>query len=116
MLLPLGKVRFSLVRLPVIDYRACVVSVIGVGDLSRTGDQAGVVLVKDTEEVVIGAGRNLHSVRCRAVRRAGLASHHIDIDVARVLVVEAHIERPGGRLAKGDLAGDRIAACGRADE
>jgi hypothetical protein len=56
-LLPLGKVRFSLVVVPVMDYRGRVVVSIGIGDLSRTTDEAGVVLVEDPEEEVIGSGR-----------------------------------------------------------
>ena len=91
------------------------VAPIGIGDLSRSVDQAGVVLVEDPEEEVVGAGGNMDRVRCWAGRWERLASHHSGIKVARTLIVEARIQRPFGRFAKGDLAGDRVGARGCAD-
>ena len=84
------------------------------GDVTRIED-AIVVLVEGSEEVVVVAGGNLERVACRTGWRSGRGAHLGEIDLHGVLVEEAHIKRSRGLLAEGDLAGDSIGGGRRAD-
>ena len=90
-------------------------TIAGVGEFSRTADEAGAVLVEEPEDLAIGSVRHQDRVRLRTDR----AGNPFSIDSARS--VATHIERAASqrdasRRGKGNRAGEQAAGRGSADE